>query len=503
MLSPDPVPKRASMSTLKVRIVTKWLRTARSLDLLKQVMEDAATAKSLSKSPAASSSSGHAHATGAAQPSSTIPPAAGKAKKSQKGESILEQCPLIEGEHGDETDNFTSVGQGPPLPDAEMADVPISQLLVEGTDGIVPVAALVKILQGLQELSNGIAVLYAETCRVLKNTEERRIVRRVVMGTAEQVGEVYHAEMMANLPKLRVWGILIDSNSTENTQELVDELDIQEIWLGKVNPREMPTDLSGANVVDMSKKSGECAKQLLHTKVNSLQIAEDNLKEKNLEREAKLQHQQDLAAHLKTQVSFSQEKCAYVRMFTSACYRHPKMHNQEPVTIQEILSTMETEELDHVRFVWLKGCVIAKIIGDAGGDVEPGASQAALFSAPLSMDKIVECVHFELKELVEEGKSLQEQFDKAQRKYNTMKESHDNAQSRKRKVAEKVVARLERKKELRGHLLARKNALNRAQKGVKTPRVTRPEEDLEEVGGFPGIGCRCCYASFQGQTLTT
>lgn len=248
MLLPDATPKNATLPSLKSKVVAKWLRGAKSLDLLKECMEHPTTAESSSISQAASASSAPVCAAAAAQALSTTGQAvAGKAKdagKAKKAQSVLEQCPVISGEHADETSNFTSVGQGPPLPDAEKGDVPISEIVLQGTDGIIPVAALVKILQGFQELSDGIAVLYAEMCSLLKPKVERKIVRRVLMGTADQVREVYESEKTACLPKLRVWGVLFNANSSESTSELAGELGLQDVLLGTVDPTNIPTDLS-------------------------------------------------------------------------------------------------------------------------------------------------------------------------------------------------------------------------------------------------------------------
>ena len=73
----------------------------------------------------------------------------------KQDQSILNGCPEMEGNVVDHTETFTNTQCGPPLPDHQLKKESLAEIVHAGEQGLIPAAALIKIMQGFDELPEG------------------------------------------------------------------------------------------------------------------------------------------------------------------------------------------------------------------------------------------------------------------------------------------------------------------------------------------------------------
>ena len=232
--------KRMSVSSLKEELVRKWLGSATSLDVLEINLETA-----VASSTAPTTAAGSVTMAAASDPTAAGSSAGGASKKGCESaiSGLLALCPFLSEDHVDETSAFTNIENGPPLPDVSSADVSMKQLLEEGVDGIVPVASVVKVLQGLQEMDGiQVAVFLSEEAKFMRGTMIRKVVRRVVMGTEDQMIEKMQEERRM-FPSMVPFALVHEKNAAIRP-DLRDLLELQEACTCTLDPRSLPSDLS-------------------------------------------------------------------------------------------------------------------------------------------------------------------------------------------------------------------------------------------------------------------
>ena len=231
------IARKKIVTESKEDLVQYWLNKATLEDLLRLVKAD--TPSGLAKIQEPGSSTAPADASGSASSSGAGPKATGPT-------SVLAKLPSVTEDFQDETAFWGDTRCGPDLQDGR--ETPSSQLIEEGIDGIIPVAAVVKILQGLQEMEplQQAAFLLAESCKLSKAKLERTVTRRVVMGTQTQLAESMDDERRKH-PGLFLWGVVLEQKngmlSLANGEDSVFELPAG-TKVGRLDPLAMPTDLS-------------------------------------------------------------------------------------------------------------------------------------------------------------------------------------------------------------------------------------------------------------------
>lgn len=187
--------------------------------------------------------------------SSTVP-ASSTAVPANNAEraSVLDQLVPFTEDFDDQTPFFSDIRQGPPLEDN--LEPPMKDIIAQGEHGLIPVAALVKILQALSEMEPfvQVAVLFAQDTILTTAKLKRPLVRRVMMGTAQQCENHFEAELRS-YPHLYVWGVIAEKNNhmfiqAEETPGFLDNLNDlssgKPLHIGMLNSENMPSDLTKA-----------------------------------------------------------------------------------------------------------------------------------------------------------------------------------------------------------------------------------------------------------------
>ena len=254
------IPKTGSLEQLKTRIVQKWLETTPEPEVLKIGGFVSDGAGDTGSAPTGQASSA---------PDLTL---------FNRG-----SISLGPGDVQDKTTFFTGIEEGPALQDLDPPTA--NDLLEQASDGALPLAALVKISHGFQEVGDHVAILLAgwafagasqtnhhlyvlspkspknhiiqihiykerETGNVPAGSLEitkvkikRNIVRRVVMGPQSYfTPEILKDELSAT--GLELWGIMLQEDSLVEATSFLETMGIADVNLhvgkmGKMAPKEL------------------------------------------------------------------------------------------------------------------------------------------------------------------------------------------------------------------------------------------------------------------------
>lgn len=168
--------KSGTMDALRERLVCRWMNHASEDDLNvaagavlpdagssdagPQVATEATPQKTVAKTPPATQQTPESepvHAMSSVAASSSATSSHAKVPE-EKGQSVLNQCQPVSTPSKDVSGIFTDLNQGPQLePDTANKTVDI----VSEADVVLPVAAMVKILQGVNDNAENVAFLLA------------------------------------------------------------------------------------------------------------------------------------------------------------------------------------------------------------------------------------------------------------------------------------------------------------------------------------------------------
>lgn len=139
--------KAGKVDDIKSRLIVGWLSQSTQEEIIKYSgLTDVGESVPVAASQAAQCAE-QSHAGGGGE-------ASGSAEMTMFGRSTFAMVPA---EVEDKTEFFTGIDKGPALKDAEQTS---AEIIEKATDGLIPVAALVKITQGFQEaLNDQVAVL--------------------------------------------------------------------------------------------------------------------------------------------------------------------------------------------------------------------------------------------------------------------------------------------------------------------------------------------------------
>lgn len=124
----------------------------------------------------------------------------------------------------DKTVFFDKVdGPEPVEPESKVSTM---DLIQAGEHGVVPVAALVKIMQGFAETQRGgnhLAVLLAGGQKWKKEKLERQVVKRVIMGPKDLFTATIIEDELAVDKSLSVWGVLLETGNPVEPLAFIEE----------------------------------------------------------------------------------------------------------------------------------------------------------------------------------------------------------------------------------------------------------------------------------------
>ncbi|CAK8989314.1 Uncharacterized protein (Fragment), partial [Durusdinium trenchii] len=148
----------------------------------------------------------------------------------------------------DKTNFYTGINEGPAL--QSLPEPTTAETVAAATDGVLPLAALVKISQGFQEtVDDPVAVLLAGILEMKKPKLKRKIVRRVILGPRNLFNpEVLKDELDAT--GLELWGLVWHESWPVDLQLFAAGVGIADhmdgLYVGKLS-RNAPADLSEGN----------------------------------------------------------------------------------------------------------------------------------------------------------------------------------------------------------------------------------------------------------------
>ena len=191
------ISKTGTSEQLKERIVQEWLANSSDNDVFKYAgMSDLGKAPD---TPAAPSGPPHAPAAPSSPSEAPAAPSASSAAPSDPSNSGTASADLslfgrgtfalVPSEVEDRTTFFTGIQEGPALKDQDAATS--AEILEEATDGVLPLAALVKVSQGFQEaVEEQVAILLAG----MRDLSEM-FTRRALVPSQHALVCVFHVEV--------------------------------------------------------------------------------------------------------------------------------------------------------------------------------------------------------------------------------------------------------------------------------------------------------------------
>jgi hypothetical protein len=191
------ISKTGTSEQLKERIVQEWLANSSDNDVFKYAgMADLGKAPD---TPAAPSGPPHAPAAPSAPSEAPAAPSASSAAPSDPSNSGTASADLslfgrgtfalVPSEVEDQTTFFTGIQEGPARKDQDAATS--AEILEEATDGVLPLAALVKVSQGFQEaVEEQVAILLAG----MRDLSEM-FTRRALVPSQHALVCVFHVEV--------------------------------------------------------------------------------------------------------------------------------------------------------------------------------------------------------------------------------------------------------------------------------------------------------------------
>lgn len=399
-----------------------------------------------------------------------------------------------------------------PEPVEPESKVSTMDLIQAGEHGVVPVAALVKIMQGFAETQRGgnhLAVLLAGGQKWKKEKLERQVVKRVIMGPKDLFTATIIEDELAVDKSLSVWGVLLETGNPVEPLAFIEEFmgkdgvqpligyirmgaatnltkpeswtdpEVSVIVKGKWSTlaqgfRFLPDDQKGCKrkAEEIAALAEEVAKKHV-AKAN--EVAESALsKAKN-----HLEEGQNKKAHLEgrllevmQEMAVQDQKVKLAAKCTEGLQIHPDIYSNKLLSAEELRQIGGMEDsyiaIDFLPAVYQKAHSEAS--QDAPSEKCPGRS-------------LLKHAFFLLKEREDELRASKTKHEKFQKSLATFTTAFQRSTERKRKAAKIEVGNLLVPDEVvREQRLARRNQINRKRKSIKNVKKRRPhEDDLPEV----------------------
>ncbi|CAK9055725.1 unnamed protein product [Durusdinium trenchii] len=250
--------KSGNTDALKTRIIDHWLSYIMCTEsqLIKYIKDQTADAPA-DPSPAVPNGGNPVRKDTDAAPGKSAPETAhegsgggNNASSSTPSNSLLlfgrRSFAMTNAEVQDQTSFFADIGEGPAVQDGDTTTC--KDIIEEAKDGLIPLAACVKMSQGFQEvLDEQVAVLLAGPMKLPKKANmTRQFVSRLVMGPASMHSlDLINDELDGT--GLQVWGLVVQEESLVDLEAFKKRLNLSADCYDGIMKREAPLDLSAGS----------------------------------------------------------------------------------------------------------------------------------------------------------------------------------------------------------------------------------------------------------------